>query len=115
MKQEIKANYDRVKMEAFTREWDKGEILQYGVSSPLRLPLLEFSAFQVALYHSFVQFLSEFIKEIGAAVVLAMFHVHVNIVAVLDFYSEDFGKDVCQFLHADLSIVDAVTGIEGIE
>ena len=81
----------------------------------MQLPFFEFSTFQVALYHSFVQFLSEFVKEICATVVLAIFHVHIDVVAVLDFYSEDFGNDVCQFLYTDFTIVDTVTGVKGIE
>ena len=81
----------------------------------MQLPFFEFSALQVTLYHSFVQFFSEFIKEIGAAVVLAMFHVHVNIVAVLDFYSEDFREDVCQFFYTDFTIIDAVAGIKCVK
>ena len=81
----------------------------------MQLPLFEFSAFQVTLCHSFVQFLSEFIKEIGAAVVLAIFHVHIDVVAVLDFYSEDFGKGISQFLYTDFSIVNTIASVKSIE
>ena len=62
---------------------------------PFDLSFLEFTAFQVALHHTLVEFLSEFIKEIGATVILATFHVHIDVVAVLDFYSKDFRKGVC--------------------
>lgn len=54
------------------------------------LPLLELAAFQVAFHHSPVQLLPEFIQKIGAAVILATFHVHIDVVAVLDFYTKDF-------------------------
>ena len=66
---------------------------------PFDLPFLELSAFQVTLNHSFVHFLSEVIKEIGATVILATFHVHIYVVAVLYLHSEDFRECVCQFLH----------------
>ena len=46
---------------------------------------------------------------------LATLHVHIDIVAVLDFYTKDFRKGVCQFLHSDFSIVDTVTGVKVIE
>ena len=59
------------------------------------LPLLEFSALKVALPHSLVKLFSKFIKKISTAVVLATFHIHIDIVAVLDFYSENFGKSIC--------------------
>ena len=82
---------------------------------PFDLSFLELSAFQVALHHSPVQLLPKFIEKIGAAVVLAAFHVHIDVAAVLDFHTEDFGKDVCQLLYADLSIVNAVAGVEGVK
>lgn len=47
------------------------------------LPLLEFSALKVALPHSLVKLFSKFIKKISTAVVLATFHIHIDIVAVL--------------------------------
>ena len=81
----------------------------------MQLSFSEFSAFQVALYYSFVQFLSEFIKEIGAAVILATFYIHIDVVAVLDFYSEDFREDVCQFFYTDFTIIDAVAGIKCVK
>jgi hypothetical protein len=81
----------------------------------MQLPFFEFSTFQVALYHSFVQFLSEFVKEICATVVLAIFHVHIDVVAVLDFYSEDFGKGISQFLYTDFSIVNTIASVKSIE
>jgi len=82
---------------------------------PFDLSFLEFTAFQVALHHTLVEFLSEFIKEIGATVILATFHVHIDVVAVLDFYSKDFRKGVCQFLHSDFAIVDTIAGVKGIK
>jgi len=81
----------------------------------MQLPFFEFSAFQVALYHSFVQFLSEFIKEIGATVIFATLYIHIDVVAVLDFNSESVRKNLCQFLYSDFSIVDTVTGVKSIE
>ena len=81
----------------------------------LHLPFLEFSAFQVALHHTFIQFLSESIKEIGATVVLASLHIHIDVVAVLDFYSEDFGKGISQFLYTDFSIVNTIASVKSIE
>ena len=81
----------------------------------MRLSFLELATFQVALHHSLVQFFSEFIKEIGAAVIFATFHIHIYVVAVLDFHTEDFRKSVCQFLYANLSIVDTVASVKGIE
>ena len=58
------------------------------------LPFLEFSAFQVALHHTLVEFLSEFVKEIGTTVILAAFHVHIDIVTVLNFHTKDFRKNI---------------------
>ena len=55
------------------------------------LPFLILAAFQVALHHPLVELFSEFVKEIGATVVLSTLHVHINVLAVLDFYIEDFG------------------------
>lgn len=81
----------------------------------LHLPFLEFSAFQVALHHTFIQFLSESIKEIGATVVLASLHIHINVVAVLDFHAEDVGKSVCQLFYTDFSVVDTVAGVKGVK
>ena len=49
----------------------------------LQLSFLELATFQVALHHSLVEFLAEFIKEIGAAVILATLHVHIDVVTVL--------------------------------
>jgi len=81
----------------------------------LHLPFLEFSAFQVALHHTFIQFLSESIKEIGATVVLASLHIHIDVVAVLDFHAEDVGKSVCQLFYTDFSVVDTVAGVKGVK
>ena len=81
----------------------------------MQLPLFEFSTFQVVLHHTFVEFLTEFIKEIGAAVILATFYIHIDVVAVLDFYSEDFREDVCQFFYTDFTIIDAVAGIKCVK
>ena len=93
----------------------KGDIPGLEYLPLFHLPFLEFSAFQVALHHTFIQFLPEFVKEIGATVVLTALHVHIDVVAVLDFYAEDVGKSVCQFLHTDFSVVDTVAGVESIE
>ena len=81
----------------------------------LHLPFLEFSAFQVALHHTFIQFLSESIKEIGATVVLASLHIHIDVVAVLDFHAEGVGKSVCQLFYTDFSVVDTVAGVKGVK
>ena len=86
-----------------------------GNDTPFDLPFLELSAFQVTLHHTLVQLLSEFIKKIGAAVILVAFHVHIDVVAVLDFYTKDFGKGICQFFYTDFTIVDTVTGIKCVE
>ena len=93
----------------------KGDIPGLEYLPLFHLPFLEFSAFQVAFHHTLVEFLSEFIKEIGAAVVLASLHVHIDVVAVFDFHAEDVGKDIRQFLHTDFSIVDTVAGVKGIK
>lgn len=92
----------------------KGDIpnLEY---LPFDLPLLELDTFQVALHHTLIEFLSEFIKEIGAAVILAAFHVHIDIVAVLDFHTEDFGKGISQLLHTYFSVVDTVAGVKCVK
>ena len=70
---------------------------------PFDLLLLELAAFQVALHHTLIEFLSEFIKEIGAAVIFATLHIHIYVVAVLYLHSEDFRECVpippYQFLH----------------
>ena len=58
----------------------------------MQLSFLELAAFQIALHHSLVQFFSEFVKEIGATDILATFHIHIDVVAVLDFHTEDFRK-----------------------
>ena len=81
----------------------------------MQLSFLELAAFQIALHHSLVQFFSEFVKEIGATVILATFHIHIDVVAVLDFHTEDFRKSVCQFLYTNLSIIDTVAGVKGIK
>jgi hypothetical protein len=81
----------------------------------MQLSFLELATFQVALHHSLVEFLAEFIKEIGAAVILATLHVHIDVVTVLDFHTEDFRKGVSQFLYANLSVVDTITGVKGIK
>ena len=81
----------------------------------MHLSFLVFSAFQVTLNHSFVHFLSEVIKEIGATVILAVFHVHIDVVAVLDFYTQDFRKGICQFFYTNFTIVNTAIGIECIE
>lgn len=81
----------------------------------MRLPFLELATFQIALHHSFVHFLSEVIKEIGATVILAVFHVHIDVVAVLDFYTQDFRKGICQFFYTNFTIVNTAIGIECIE
>ena len=65
----------------------------------MRLSLFELAPFQVALYHTLIEFLTEFVEEIGAAVIFATFHVHIYVVAVLYLHSEDFRECVCQFLH----------------
>lgn len=70
---------------------------------------------EIAFNHSLIQFRSKLIKEIGTAVRLTMFHIHIDIVAVvLDFYSEDFGKGVSQFFYTDFSVVDTVAGIKSL-
>ena len=81
----------------------------------MQLSFLELAAFQVAFLHSPVQLLPKFVKEIGAAAILATFHVHIDVVAVLDFYPEDFRKSVCQFLYTNLSIIDTVAGVKGVK
>ena len=70
---------------------------------PFDLPFLELAAFE---------FLTEFVKEIGAAVIFATLHVHIDVVAVLYLHSEEFGKGVCQFFHAYFSVVDTVAGVK---
>ena len=70
----------------------KGDIPGLEYLPLFHLPFLEFSAFQVAFHHPLVEFLPEFVKEIGAAVVLTALHVHIDVVAVLDFYAEDAEK-----------------------
>ena len=82
---------------------------------PFDLSFLEFTAFQVALHHTLVEFLSESIKEIGATVVLASLHIHIDVVAVLDFHAEDVGKSVCQLFYTDFSVVDTVAGVKGVK
>ncbi len=81
----------------------------------MQLPFFEFSAFLVAFHHTLVKFLSKFIKKVGAAVILAALHVHIDIVTVLDFHAEDFRKGVCQFLYTDFTIVNAVAGVKGVK
>ena len=81
----------------------------------MQLSFLKLATFQVALYHTFVEFLTEFIKEIGAAVILASFYIHIDVVAVLDFHTEDFRKSVCQFFYANLSIIDTIASVKSIE
>ena len=93
----------------------KGDIPGLEYLPLFHLPFLEFSAFQVAFHHTLVEFLPEFIKEIGAAVVLASLHVHIDVVAVLDFYAEDVGKSVCQLFYTDFSVVDTVAGVKGVK
>ena len=92
----------------------KGDIpnLEY---LPFDLPLLELAAFQVALHHTLIEFLTEFVKEISAAVIFATLHIHIYVVAVLYLYPEEFGKGVCQFFHAYFSVVDTVAGVESIK
>jgi len=34
---------------------------------------------------------------------------------VLDFYSEDFGKGISQFLYTDFSIVNTIASVKSIE
>jgi hypothetical protein len=81
----------------------------------MQLSFLELATFQIALHHSLVQFFSEFVKEIGATVILATFHIHIDVVTVLDFHTEDFRKGVSQFLYANLFVVDTITGVKGIK
>ena len=54
---------------------------------PFDLTFLELATFQVTLHHTLVQLLTEFIKKVGTAVILAAFHVHIDVVAVLRAYS----------------------------
>jgi hypothetical protein len=82
---------------------------------PLYLSLLELTAFQVALHHTLIEPLSEFVKEIGAAVIFAMLHIHIYVVAVLYLHPEDFRESICQLLHTYFSVVDTVAGVESIK
>ena len=79
------------------------------------LSLLELAPFQVALHHTLIEFLSEFVKEIGAAVIFAMLHIHIYVVAVLYLHPEDFRESICQLLNTDFSIVDTITGVESVK
>ena len=81
----------------------------------MQLSFLELAAFQIALHHSLVQFFSEFVKEIGATDILATFHIHIDVVAVLDFHAEYVGKSVCQLFYTDFSVVDTVAGVKGVK
>lgn len=81
----------------------------------MQLSLFELAAFQIAFHHTLIKFLTEFIKKIGAAIIFATFHVHIGVVAVLYRHSEDFRKGVSQFLYANLSVVDTITGVKGIK
>ena len=45
---------------------------------PFDLSFLELATFQVTLHHTLVQLLTEFIKKVGTAVILAAFHVHIE-------------------------------------
>ena len=81
----------------------------------MRLPLLELAALQVALHHTSVEFLTEFVEEIGAAIIFATFHVHIDVVAVLYLHSEDLRESICQLLYTYFSVVDTVAGVESIK
>ena len=82
---------------------------------PFDLSFLKLATFQVTLHHTLVQLLTEFIKKVGTAVILAAFHVHIDVVAVLDFHAEDVGKSVCQLFYTDFSVVDTVAGVKGVK
>ena len=81
----------------------------------MQLPFLELATFQVAIHHTFVEFLTEFIKEIGATVIFATFHIHIYVVTVLDFHTEDLRESICQLLYTYFSVVDTVAGVESIK
>ena len=102
------------KLEVLIKEWMKGDIpeLEY---LPFDLLLLELAAFQIAPYHPLIEFLTEFVKEISAAVIFAMLHIHIYVVAILYLHSEDFREGVCQFLHTKFSITNTIAGVESIQ
>ena len=81
----------------------------------MRLSLFELAAFQIAFHHTLIKFLTEFIKKIGAAIIFATFHVHIDVVAVLYRHSEDLRESVCQFLYTYFSVVDTVASVESIK
>ena len=52
----------------------KGGIPEY---HPFDLPLFELATFQVTLHYTLIEFLSEFIEEMGAVVILPKLHIYV--------------------------------------
>jgi|SRR3712207_226904 len=82
---------------------------------PFDLSLLELASFQVALHHTLIELLTEFVKEIGAAVIFATLHIHIDIVAVLYLHPEDFREGICQFLHTYFSIIDTIAGVKSVK
>lgn len=102
------------KLEGLIKEWMKGDIPE-SEYLPFDLLFLELAAFQVAPHHPLIEFLTEFAKEISAAVIFATLHIHIYVVAVLYLHSEDFWEGVCQFLHTNFSITDTIVGVESIQ
>ncbi len=54
----------------------------------------EFSAFQVSLFHTFVEFLPKFVEEVGAAIIPTTFNVNIGTEAVLGFHTKGSGKGI---------------------